>query len=262
MWNDRSQKALAATDEEEPWYGLRGRQLFGGAGSVHQDWAQTLLVCNGIIAFDAVLCTGPRHLNSPAWGELDVDALNDASSSASRGVPHWNVAHFSVGGCAGCGSAPEGWTVWGEDNAPRPDADGRRCSEPTSTNPDIGRFPLLPPPPLHSSSIKAAMCPAGQSVNTRRAAAGDPQTGRARFIARCGACLCDRYCISCHRWWCESCYIGPLAASSPGSQGVEPSNTNTSSGKVGEPQPKVIAGICFSPGGCDWRYILWHNVYR
>lgn len=265
-WNARSQKALAVAPrgEEGPWYGLRGWQ-FAGAGHMNQDWAQTLLDSHGLVAFDAVLCRGPRHLNSPAWGKVDVAALDAASSSASLGVPHWNVAQFSVGGCTGCGSAPEGWTVWGEDDDAtgckrRPDADGRRTSESADagTNPMIGRFPLLSPLPLHSSSVKVAMCPAGQPVNGQRAAAttGDhAQTGRARFIPRCGACLHDRYCAACHRWWCESCYVGPWAAPSPPrSQSVEPSNTyGVLEPSPGEPQVKVRDGLCFAPGGCGGR---------
>jgi hypothetical protein len=265
-WNARSQKALTASatsssdpGEEEPWYGLRGWQ-FAGTSHIPQDWAQTLLDCNGIIAFDAVLCAGPRHLNSPAWGKVDVGALDAASSSASPGVPHWSVAQFSVGGCAGCGSAPEGWTVWGQDdttNAKRPDASDRRASEPTYANSDTGRFPLLRHPPLHSSSIKVAMCPAGQPLNYPRASSSATQTGTARFIPRCGACLRDRYCTACHRWWCESCYTGPWAASSPGSHSVDPvsqfSNTNSTGGNLREPHLKVRDGLCFAPGGCGGR---------
>ncbi|KAH8902175.1 hypothetical protein BR93DRAFT_948105 [Coniochaeta sp. PMI_546] len=224
VWNAQSQQALTASNTfgnhgtEEPWYGLRGWQ-FAGTSHIHQDWSQTLLACSGIIAFDAVLCAGPRHLNSPAWGKVDVESLNAASSSASPGVPQWNVAQFSVGGCSGCGSAPEGWTVWGEGdtlNTQRPDADDRRGSDPICTNTDIGRFPLLPHPPLHSSGIKVAMCPSGQPLNGQRITSSATQNSKARFIPRCGACLRDRYCTACHRWWCESCYIGPWATSSPG----------------------------------------------
>ncbi|OIW24724.1 hypothetical protein CONLIGDRAFT_648850 [Coniochaeta ligniaria NRRL 30616] len=261
-WNARSQKALTASSTsgdhgaEEPWYGLRGWQ-FAGTSHIHQDWSQTLLACNGIIAFDAVLCAGPRHLNSPAWGKVNIDTLNAASSSATPDGPHWNVAQFSVGGCAGCGSAPEGWTVWGEDdttNIKSAGATDRRGSDSAYTDADIGRFPLLPHPPLHSPSIKVAMCPTGQPLNARRVTSSAAQPGKARFIPRCGACLRDRYCTACHRWWCESCYIGPWATSSPGSQNVAlvslPSSTNSTTENVKEPHFKVRGALCCTHGGC------------
>lgn len=271
-WNARSQKALTASrissdhGAEEPWYGQRGWQ-FAGTSHIHLDWAQTLVACNGIIAFDAVLCAGPRHLNSPAWGKVDVDTLDAASSSASPGVPHWHVAQFSVGGCAGCGSAPEGWTVWGEEgdasNTERPDAGDRRGSGAAGTDAAIGRFPLLPHLPLHSSSVKVAMCPSGQLLNAHRATYSAMQTGKARFIPRCGACLRDRYCTACHRWWCESCYIGPWATASPESQNVDlvslPSSVNSTTESTKEPHLKVRDGLCYTRGGCGGRVASPHD---
>ncbi|KAB5566143.1 hypothetical protein GE09DRAFT_729591 [Coniochaeta sp. 2T2.1] len=237
-WNARSQ--LTASDgsnpevEGEPWYGQLGWQ-FTGARHLSQDWAQTLLDCDGIIAFDAVLCNGPRHLNSRAWGKVSVDALNAAQGSITA-VPNWAIAQFSVGGCVGCGAAPEGWTVWGEDGVKdreKSESRERRDSDASYTDTDIGRYPLLRHPPLHSPSIKVAMCPSGQPLNPRHATSSNKDTGKARFIPRCGACMRDRYCIACHRWWCESCYIGPWLDAAPrGPQNVSlvslfPSANNT-----------------------------------
>lgn len=154
-WNARSQEALAPTTlvsdeaEPEPWYGLRGPQS-RGFRPIDRDWAQTLVDCDGIIAFDAVLCACPRHMNSPAWGKVDIAALEAASSSAVASVPTWAFAQYSLDGCFSCGSAPEGWTVWGIDDASdgsKADSAGRRHSEVDGKDPDIGRYPLLSPLP-------------------------------------------------------------------------------------------------------------------
>ncbi|KAK0615719.1 hypothetical protein B0T17DRAFT_352771 [Bombardia bombarda] len=211
-WNTRSKKALkvALVEAPEPWYARRGDQF---PPRISSEWAFTLMACHGIIAFDTVLCTGPRHLNSPAWGTVNIDALNAAD------VPHYGVATHSLGGCASCGCAPEGWTVWGEDNlATSREPNERRTSG--SAISEVGRFPLLAPPPVHSSNIKAAMCPTGQPVNPRSCfpSSTTGKREKACFIPRCFNCLRDRYCNGCHRWWCETCYTGPWATS-PGGHG-------------------------------------------
>lgn len=272
-WNARSQKALApsavavAVDETEAesWYGLRGWQ-FAGARPVHKDWAQTLVDCEGIIAFDAVLCTGPRHLNSRAWGKFDTDALAAASSVAISQIRSWNIAEYSLDGCAGCGSAPEGWTVWGEEDdskTRRPDDGERRYSDGGCTNTDIGRYPLLSPPPLHSASVRVAMCPAGQPLNPRLATSTSNQTETARFVPRCGACIRDRYCTCCHRWWCETCYVGPYATRPfAGNASLEDhgedtvsqsSNNSTTEESCREHHDIIRVGLCLRPeGDCCW----------
>lgn len=214
-WNSRSQKALTASLAEEPeaWYIRRGNQFPNLPNRISPEWASTLVACAGIISFDAVLCTGPRHFNSPAWGKIHLEA-------SETNVPHFNVATHSLGGCASCGSAPEGWTVWGEeshtpwgglDSDSEAEADGR-TSERYMT--ELARFPLLAPPPMHSASIRVAMCPAGQSVKPHREFwSNGKQQGTARFIPRCFDCIRDRYCAGCHKWWCEACYAGPRASS-------------------------------------------------
>ncbi|KAK4148719.1 hypothetical protein C8A00DRAFT_19499 [Chaetomidium leptoderma] len=212
-WNDRSQKALTDVFAVEPeaWYVRRGDQL---PIRVSSDWASTLVACAGVIAFDSVLCTGPRHFNSPAWGSVSIEALDAAASASAPAVPHFGIATHSLDGCASCGSAPEGWTVWGEEVfASQRDPDGRRTSE--SCMADLARFPLLAPPPMHSASLRVAMCPTGQTVRSRLPFIPQGKQQKARFIPRCFDCIRDRYCGGCRRWWCESCYIGPRA-SSPG----------------------------------------------
>jgi hypothetical protein len=248
-WNNRSQKALTAAlaEEAEAWYARRGSQF--APHRIKAEWASTLVACAGIIAFDSILCTGPRHFNSPAWGSVNIDALNASSGSpASASVPHFNVATHSLAGCASCGSAPEGWTVWGEDEfTSRRGAGARRTSGSGTTN--IGRFPLLAPPPMHSSSLEVAMCPTGQSVRTRVPYASRGKQQKAQFIPRCFDCIRDRYCAGCHRWWCESCYIGPFASSPGGHAGGHAAAAD----HVSNPSPDTNAASVNDGGGAMYK---------
>ncbi|ETS02527.1 hypothetical protein M419DRAFT_77555 [Trichoderma reesei RUT C-30] len=160
-WNKRSQSALASSlqHQGDVWWHHKGRIL---PRPVTQDWASCMLACQGIIAFDAVLCHGPRHRNSPAYtGGSDLD-----SAPA--------VATYSLAGCEGCHDAPEGVT--------RPDSR------------NVASLPLLAPLPILSSSLRAATKPR------------DPCSS---FVPRCLDCIRERYCLSCDRWWCESCYQLP-----------------------------------------------------
>lgn len=189
-WNQLSHKTLANVLNEVaddcPWYDKRGTII---PRPVPTEWASTVLACAGVISFDAVLCRGPRHLNSPAYGTVDIAA----NSPPSPYVPsQWAVATHALDGCAGCGAAPEGWTVWG-------DSIGGDCDD------DTCRFPLLAPPPVHSSNVKVARCPSGADLYPSRAGRSSDKTKRA-FIARCMECLRDRYCWGCSKWWCEKCF--------------------------------------------------------
>lgn len=156
-------------DEGDPWYDVKGRVV---SRDVSPEWADTMMDCQGIIIFDAVLCNGPRHFNSPISGTLPDPALT------GRPFPQWAVATVSLGGCEGCGTAPEG---------------------PTAFHPSVDRtqLPLLPGAPPLSSSIKAATCPASDSPS---------------YMARCTACLEERHCATCNKWWCEACYVPPHPA--------------------------------------------------
>ncbi|PSR78294.1 hypothetical protein BD289DRAFT_127917 [Coniella lustricola] len=194
-WNQRSHQALAEalneTTQDCSWY----ERKKGGTKPrpISHEWASTMLACAGIISFDAVLCRGPCHLNSPAYGKMDLSGNISARTQASGGPSNWAVTTMAVNGCAGCGSAPEGWTVWG-DGHEGVDADDDTC-----------RFPLLSPPPVHSSNVRAAKRPSGVGARSQcRTQNGAKQPKR--FIARCIDCLQDRYCWSCSKWWCESCY--------------------------------------------------------
>jgi len=87
------------------------------------------------------------------------------------------IACISLGGCQQCATCPEG-----------PSKPG---GSPESA------LPLLFPLPLHSSSVKAARRP-----DTKELA-------HPMMIARCWACLKDRWCERCNVWWCEACYTVP-----------------------------------------------------
>ena len=193
-WNQRSQHALEESirGEGDDWYHKHGRII---SRNVNERWAGTILDCRDAILFDAVLCTGPRHQNSPAYGR--VPAVTDTNSP-------WAVATFAVGGCASCGSAPEGFTVYGES--------------PAET------LPLLSPVPLHSSTVRSATCP-------RTVDSGAPEgSSKPAFVPRCVDCIRERYCFSCDQWWCESCYQVPSPEELAGAQHVhivDDNNTNS-----------------------------------
>ncbi|KAI0858480.1 hypothetical protein F4860DRAFT_505354 [Xylaria cubensis] len=169
-WNQKSQHALKESIEqgEEDWYSRKGRMI---TKPIADGWAETLLDCREALRFDTVLCTGPRHRNSPAFGKTHL--------TPAGGSP-WGVATFAVGGCASCGSAPEGFTTYGDSPSEE--------------------LPLLSPIPLHSSSIKSAMRPAAFDGSSNR---------RHEFVPRCLECIRERYCFSCNQWWCEACYQVP-----------------------------------------------------
>ncbi|KAF4446890.1 hypothetical protein F53441_9521 [Fusarium austroafricanum] len=153
----KNQALSASHDDSDAWWSRKGRML--NSTSDMDDWAQCLVACQGIISFDAVLCQGPRHANSPAFGAGNV---RSPCSPA--------VATFSVGGCAGCGKAPEG-VITAKTHS--------------------SALPLLAPPPILSSSVQAATT---------------PRPGHEDFVPRCADCLRDRFCVACNKWWCEPCY--------------------------------------------------------
>ena len=71
--------------QNNAWYGATG-QVFRLDVTIEQDWALLLQACEGLIAFDAVLCRQvPNHPNAGP-----------------------KLATVSLGGCETCGSCPEG----------------------------------------------------------------------------------------------------------------------------------------------------------
>lgn len=213
-WNHKSSHALkeAINAEGDEWYHQRGKMI---NKPVVDGWAETMLDCQGAIQFDACLCTGPRHQNSPTFGKFPVSSV--------PGTQHpWNVATFALGGCASCGCAPEGFTTYGE------------CSP--------ERLPLLAPVPLQSSNVKTASRP-----QTRNAENG----AKPQFVPRCWDCIRDRFCFSCQEWWCESCYQVPTQAELQAAQHVHiVQDTNGladhETAETESPKIKVRQGCCIN----------------
>jgi hypothetical protein len=189
-WNERSQRHLTSSlqQESELWWDKKGRVI---GKHVDPEWALCLMTCEGLIAFDAVLCRGPRHRNSDAPSPLP-DCLDPC------------VATFAVPLCQNCHAAPEGVL--------------------TSKSPRFS-LPLLSPPPLLSSTLAAAV---------------SPHSPNQSFIARCGDCLRDRYCGSCHSWWCEDCYGAQTIRNAAASHGASAGRTDTS--QAAQPRQKVGRG--------------------
>ncbi|KAL4976527.1 hypothetical protein BDW66DRAFT_134675 [Aspergillus desertorum] len=154
------------------WYSSSGKLL---KRHIEEGWAETLRKCEGIIAFDAVLCRGPRHdINFCATESRDME---DAQPRKQLLGPALATIALGPRGCNGCHTSEEGPAIWGQSPAER--------------------FPLLTPPPFHSSSLAAAKRPA--------LFPGEHSV----LIARCADCLADRWCHRCNKWFCISCLPRP-----------------------------------------------------
>lgn len=170
--NQRSRDVLNASlqGDDDDFYGELGA-LFPKPPMA--DWARTIGLCRGLINFDGILCSGPRH------GMMPEDSKGDLNQQPwyMRPVAYLPpaVAAIALRGCSSCHSAPEGILNYGA--APLQD------------------LPLLAPPPFHSSTIKAA----ARSNKTTK-------SKKAQLLHRCKDCLRGRYCETCHKWWCEDCY--------------------------------------------------------
>ena len=160
--------------DTNPWYAPTGRTINEGHAK-RSSWEETLQVCRGIIAFDAVLCTNMHAAMAPY---LHV-AAEDYLSQHKPGISPLATIALGPEGCAGCGTAPADAPVWGETD----------CKE----------FPLLHPPPFSGKLIDACRPP-------RRMTSHQEKPVPRRFIASCTWCLANRHCESCHRWWCGDCY--------------------------------------------------------
>ena len=174
-WNSRSSATLKESlpsDDQQRWYDRTGRVLDRTTSA----WADTLQACQDIISFDAILCRGPRH-------NITLTPGKDFLSPALAGVA------LGPQGCVTCGTCPEGPAVFGQIN------------ETT--------LPLLAPPPLHSSTIRAAQRP------------GTTDSTFPPLLARCEDCLRGRWCERCNRWWCENCYAEPASRTAASTAAAE-----------------------------------------
>lgn len=164
-----SEHQVAPSRFQNAWYGPSGKLL---KGSIEDGWAQTMQRCEGIISFDAILCRGPRH-------NVDLYSSTNEGASPEGRLLGPAIATVAIGpsGCHACHDSPEGLAIWGH-------------------SPDE-HFPLLAPPPLHSSSPGAAKRPAlFPDIHPV-------------LIARCAECLTDRWCHRCNKWFCDICLPHP-----------------------------------------------------
>ncbi|KAJ5788070.1 hypothetical protein N7457_003060 [Penicillium paradoxum] len=166
---DDESGTISVKDRQNEWYSPSGK-IF--KHNLEEGWAQVLQKCEGIIAFDAILCRGPRH---------DPRLYNSTTEDDPAVMPLLGpaVATVALGprGCDGCHSSPEGPAIWGQ-------------------SPDI-QFPMLSPPPLHLSSTAAAKQP--------ELIPGEHPV----LIARCADCLTNRWCHRCNKWFCSNCLPNP-----------------------------------------------------
>jgi hypothetical protein len=171
------------------------------------DWVSCLQACEGVIAFDGVLCRGPRHRSSPAFGKCNI--IHDQPE---------NVATFAVPACESCGEAPEGLIR-------------------ADTRPLVS-LPCLYPPPIMSSSLQACVMPEDSSAS---------------FSPRCDDCLRERYCTTCHKWWCENCFMQPgqsgpqildTVEEESWNFGLNPSEGSESGSIISTTKSKVRRGLC------------------
>jgi len=174
QWNQKSGEALAEMVRGgDKWYLATGKVL---ANPPSTDWDNTIYACRGIISFDVVLCHGPRHTALVAQSSTNPTTVPWYKKPDSYITPR--AATHSIGGCSSCGTAPERFSKFGSS--------------------PLDQFPLLAPPPLYSSTTKAAKTPFHGSGN--------------KLLLRCMDCLQNRFCGSCHKWWCEDCYEVPNQA--------------------------------------------------
>lgn len=158
QWNQRSEMALSSSlrHDEDNWYSTAGKIMKAPSAF----WAETLHTCSGIIAFDVVLCRGPRH--------------DPARTQASQLLPP-AIATIALGskGCEACGSCPEKLAVWGAHPA--------EC------------FPVLTPPPTHNSTLHAAQCPltVGTEDRSRSLLLRCEDCLRGRWCERCNKWWCE-----------------------------------------------------------------------
>lgn len=155
-WNQRSASALTTClcDDETKWYSSTGRVL----RRPQSDWADTLQVCKGLIAFDAVLCRGPRH---------------DISKVESKDFLQPAIATVALGpkGCESCDICPEKPAVFGES--------------PESA------LPLLSPPPSHGATVRAGQIPHFASNTYPKLILRCEECLRGRWCERCNRWWCE-----------------------------------------------------------------------
>ena len=183
-------------------------------------WTETMKeqdrdnVCGLRLAFDAVLCPGPRH--NRKWVELMLQEEPHSNGKLSYLNPR--IANVALGpdGCDKCGRCPEPVASW--PNSP------------------VWKLPLLSPVPRFNPSVREAQRP--WKLPEERASANDGHEGVAgdgssngrkdddendenddnddndnggggvKLMVRCDRCLEGRYNKRTRIWECEYCWFG------------------------------------------------------
>ena len=190
----QSAESRCTNDTNDLWYERSGVLLHD---PIPDFWVETLEICayaTGALAFDAVLCRGPRHDKHILAGE---ERFRDLPYIAPK------IATIALGpdGCSNCGFAPEGFVCW----------------DLHETTADI---PLLRPLPRAAITVRNAKRPSPQyfGIDTPEKGHGNgigssggssdskSKSKSSRTIMRCRVCLKRRMCSVCSRWWCEYCH--------------------------------------------------------
>ena len=164
--------------------------------------------CEGIISFDAVLCRGPRH------SDTEPERPGKAPLPWYTREPAYirpRAATRVLEGCHGCGSAPERFAVFGKS--------------------PLHQLPLLAPLPLHASTQRACKAPF-------------QATSKPYLFARCVACMRNRCCESCQKWWCEDCYEIPENVPTTKSFLETPAHTTNGKNNNSANKIKVHMDLC------------------
>ncbi len=208
----------ATSRDTEAWYAATGQVISQGHAQ-RSSWEETLQTCQGIISFDAVLCTYMHNDIEPVLHEASREYL----AHNKPGISPLATVALGPSGCAGCSRHPHDAPVWTES--------------------DLRDFPLLWPPP-HSGKLIDAVRPPPRTGKDGKAL---PQ----RLIVSCTWCLANRHCDSCHRWWCADCYnpklskqlAKDLATLSRVAVGFLPASAKKEASDAGD-RVKVFNGLC------------------
>jgi hypothetical protein len=149
----RGSKPLNA--DPDAWFKTSGKLI----DAPSREWAETIQHLQGIIAFDATLCRGPRHNASTAPFDRYLGPA---------------VANVALGptGCERCLSLPELHQL---------------CITPAAE-----RTPLLVPPPFHESTINAAIKPTSAlKVDPTQPFLRCEECLRERWCERCNRWWCE-----------------------------------------------------------------------
>ena len=156
-WNSRSSATLnesLPSDDQQRWYDRSGRALTRTTSA----WADTVQACQSTIAFDAILCRGPRH-------DITLTPGKDFLPPALAGVA------LGPQGCETCKTCPEGPAAFGQT--------------------DETTLPLLAPPPIHASTTRAARRPETTDSNFPPLLARCEDCLRGRWCERCNRWWCE-----------------------------------------------------------------------